>query len=87
MTHCEQWLEKYGRQPRLLLALGILATRQKLFSKAESLFEEAVVLSDDRHLLQQTHLLLAQLHDRMGNEEKAVHHYREASISHQILKA
>lgn len=87
VTHCEQWLDKYGRQPRLLLALGILSTRQKLFDRAESCFAEAIAISNDRLDLYQAHLLLAQLHDRLGNEEKAVHHYREASISRQILKA
>ena len=85
--HCERWLGKYGRQPQLLLALGVLATRQKQFDKSASCFEEAVSLATDRHLLYQAHLLLAQLHDRLGNEEKAVQHYREASISRQILKA
>ncbi len=87
MNHCEQWLEKYGRQPRLLLACGILATRQKLFDKAENCFGEVVVSSHDRLDQYQAHLLLAQLHDRMGNEEKAVLHYREASIGRQILKS
>ena len=85
--HCERWLGKYGRQPQLLLALGVLASRQKQFDKSASCFEEAVSLATDRHLLYQAHLLLAQLHDRLGNEEKAVQHYREASISRQILKA
>ena len=86
-AHCERWLEKYGRQPQLLLALGVLASRQKQFDKSASCFEEAVSLASDRKLLYQAHLLLAQLHDRLGHEEKAVRHYREASISRQILKA
>ena len=85
--HCERWLEKYGRQPQLLLALGVLASRQKQFDKSASCFEEAISLTSDRKLLYQAHLLLAQLHDRLGHEEKAVRHYREASISRQILKA
>lgn len=84
--HCERWLEKYGRQPQLLLALGVLASRQKQFDKSASCFEEAVSLASDQKLLYQAHLLLAQLHDRLGNEEKAVRHYRAASLSHHIPK-
>lgn len=85
--YCERWLEKYGRQPQLLLALGILASRQKQFDQSVSCFQEAVSLASDRKILYQAHLLLAQIHDRLGHEEKAVQHYREASISRQILKA
>lgn len=87
VNHCGQWLEKYGRQPQLLLALGILFSRQKQFDKATGCFEEAITLSPDRRVVYQAHLLLAQLHDRMGSEEKAVHHYREASLARQSFKA
>lgn len=51
--HCERWLEKYGRQPQLLLALGVLASRQKQFDKSASCFEEAISLTSDRKLLYQ----------------------------------
>lgn len=87
LEQCERWLEKYGRQPQLLLALGILMFRLERFGEAESYLEETITLSVDRLVLHQTHLLLAQLHDRLGNEEKAVHHYRKATVSRQILKA
>lgn len=84
---CEQWLKKYGRQPQLLLALGELASRQKSYDMARQYFEEALSLGNDRLVMHQAHLLLAQLHDRMGNEDKAVHHYREASLGRQDLKS
>ena len=70
----ERWLPGHPRDAALLLALGKLCARQRLWGKAQSYLEES--LSVERSCA--THRALAELQDQLGNTEAALRHYRQS---------
>lgn len=70
----ERWLPGHPRDAALLLALGTLCARQRLWGKAQSYLEES--LSVERSCA--THRALAELQDQLGNTEAALRHYRQS---------
>ncbi|WP_448510172.1 heme biosynthesis HemY N-terminal domain-containing protein [Immundisolibacter sp.] len=68
----ERWLAAHPDDPALLLALGRLARRARLWAKAQAYFESSLLLSPTA----QAHLELAQLLEEMGQAPTAAKHYR-----------
>lgn len=68
----ERWLAAHPDDPALLLALGRLARRARLWAKAQAYFESSLLLSPTA----QAHLELAQLLEEMGQASTAATHYR-----------
>jgi HemY protein len=60
------------RDAVLLLTLGRLCARQELWGKAQNYLEASISVEP----LYSAHLMLAQLHDRLGNADAARRHYR-----------
>ena len=61
----------------LLRALGRLCAAQGLWGKAEEFLVVAAGMAPDR----ETHLLLAQLYERLGRAEEAHERYRLAALA------
>jgi HemY protein len=74
IERAEGWLRRHSDDPALLLALGRLCAQQDLWGKAQSYLEASLSIEPSCS----AHLALAQLHERMGNNEAARKHYRES---------
>ena len=74
IERAEQWLKSNRRDAVLLLTLGRLCARQELWGKAQNYLEASISVEP----LHSAHLVLAQLHDRLGNADAARRHYRES---------
>lgn len=68
----ERWLAAHPGDPTLLLALGRLARRARLWAKAQAYFDSSLLLAPTA----QGHLELAQLLEEIGQPEAAAGHYR-----------
>jgi len=76
IAHAEKWLVSHPRDEQLLLALGRLCRRQKLWGKAQSYFEASLALRPTRG----AHVELAQLLDQLERGGEAQRHYRAAAL-------
>jgi HemY protein len=74
IERAEQWLKSNPGEAALLLTLGRLCARQELWGKAQNYLEASISVEP----LYSAHLVLAQLHDRLGNTDAARRHYRES---------
>ncbi len=74
IERAENWLKTNQRDAVLLLVLGKLCTQQQLWGKAQSYLEASLSVEPTYS----AHLVLAQLHDRLGNPDAAHRHYRES---------
>jgi HemY protein len=77
LRRAEAWRGRYGDDPVLLRALGRLCAAQGLWGKAEEFLLLAAGMAPDR----ETHLLLAQLYERLGRADEAQQHYRAAALA------
>jgi HemY protein len=77
LRRAEAWRGRYGDDPVLLRALGRLCAAQGLWGKAEEFLVLAAGMAPDR----ETHLLLAQLYERLGRAGEAHQHYRLAALA------
>nr|ART38550.1 G80 [uncultured bacterium] len=68
----EHWLAAHPDDPALLLALGRLARRARLWAKARAYFDSNLLLSPSAEV----HLELAQLLEEIGQATAAAEHYR-----------
>lgn len=73
LSHAESWLAKQENNPYLLLTLGRLSLRCKLWGKARSYFEASI----GARPLPEAHNELAHLLERMGEKDLAMQHYRQ----------
>ncbi|MCI0505272.1 MAG: heme biosynthesis protein HemY [Gammaproteobacteria bacterium] len=80
LAYAEHWLEREGSDPVLLLTLGRLCLRNRLWGKARSYFEASVAANGPA----ETYNELAHLLETMGESELAMRYYREglAKTSH-----
>lgn len=76
IAHAEKWLTSHPRDEQLLLALGRLCRRQKLWGKAQSYLEASLATRATRG----AHVELAQLFDHLERTEDASRHYRAAAL-------
>jgi HemY protein len=81
IEHCEAWLRERPTDPELALTLGSLCLRQKLWGKAQRYLEQALSDATDSAMVRDTHLKLAQLHEALGQEGPAAHHYRSSALA------
>lgn len=75
IAHAERWLASHPRDEQLLLTLGRLCRKQKLWGKAQSYFEASLAVRPTRG----AHIELAQLLDQFERREEADRHYRAAA--------
>jgi len=74
LSRCEKWLDDYGHDEQLLLALGRIAMRAKLWGKAQGYFEASIgVRATAAACLELAQLLEQQLHQ----PDAAVRYYRQ----------
>ncbi|MDR2678299.1 MAG: heme biosynthesis protein HemY [Zoogloeaceae bacterium] len=69
------WLVRHPEDSRLLLTLGRLCERQKLWGKAQSYLEASLALRPSR----ETYLTLARLMDTLGDAARANQLFRQAA--------
>lgn len=77
IARAETWLKREPRDARLLLMLGRLCVQNELWGKAQSYLEAALSLEP----LPAAHLELARLHERLGRNDDAQRHYRDAALA------
>ncbi|MDR1848634.1 MAG: heme biosynthesis protein HemY, partial [Zoogloeaceae bacterium] len=75
ISRAESWLKTRPYDAILLLALGLLCEKQKLWGKAQSYLEASLAITPSRA----THLALARLLDTLEEPDTANRHYREAA--------
>ena len=76
IAHAEKWLASHPRDEQLLLALGRLCLKQKLWGKAQSYFDASLSIRPTRG----AHVELARLLDQLERGEEANRHYRAAAL-------
>lgn len=74
IARAEQWLQQRPNDACLLLALGRMCVRQRLWGKAQSYLEASLSIEET----QAAHLALARLSDQLDRPEEANRHYRAA---------
>lgn len=67
----EVWLKTQPNNAHLLLTLGKLCTHCELWGKAQNYLEASLSVEPS----QAAHLALAQLHEKLGNQQMAAEHY------------
>ncbi|MCB1956847.1 MAG: heme biosynthesis protein HemY [Rhodocyclaceae bacterium] len=75
LARAEGWLREHPQDAGLLLSLGRLCMRMKLWGKAQSYLEAALSVDADRD----THLALARLSEALERPSEAQKHYRRAA--------
>jgi len=75
IAHAEAWLRQRPYDADLLLVLGRLCEKQKLWGKAQSYLEASLAITPSRA----AHLALARLLDTLEETDAANQHYREAA--------
>lgn len=74
IARAEEWLRQRPADASLLLALGRMCVRQRLWGKAQSYLEASLSIEET----QEGHLELARLSDQLERTEEANRHYRAA---------
>lgn len=75
IARAEGWLKEHPEDGELLLALGRLCVRQRLWGKAQSYLEASLAVQESR----EARLELARLFDQLGRDEEANRLYRECA--------
>ncbi|MDR3322835.1 MAG: heme biosynthesis protein HemY [Zoogloeaceae bacterium] len=75
IARADEWLCQHPEDSHLLLALGRLCERQKLWGKAQSYLEASLALGPSRAGF----LTLARLQDGLGNTAEANRYFRQAA--------
>lgn len=76
----EEWLTCYPTDAELNLTLGSLCLKQKLWGKAKQCIEGALNLGLNIKNEREANLLLAQLHEALGEMESAHYYYRLSAL-------
>jgi HemY protein len=77
IARAEAWLRQHPNDAGLLLALGRMCVRQRLWGKAQSYLEASLAVEET----QEAHLELARLCDQLERTEEADKHYRASARS------
>ena len=81
IERCEAWQREHPGDAELALTLGSLCLRQKLWGKAQRYLEDALSDATAPANVREAHLKLAQLHEALGQQEQADHHYRQCALA------
>ena len=81
IEHCEGWLHARPNDAELALTLGSLCLKQKLWGKAQRYLEQALSDASEPHMVRESHLKLAQLHEALSQPEDAANHYRQCALA------
>lgn len=81
IEHCENWLKSRPNDPELLLSLGVLCLKQKLWGKAQRHIEDALQNADNASTVRIANLKLAQLHEALGQTDDAAKHYKQCAVA------
>jgi HemY protein len=81
IENCEAWMEAHPSDSELILTLGALCFKEKLWGKAQNNLDRATYRQEDPAIAREAHLLLAQLHETLGRPEEAAKHYRESALA------
>ncbi len=84
IENCEAWLIERPTDAELMLTLGSLCLRQKLWGKAQRYLEQALSDAVSPRTLQESHLKLAQFHEALGHAEEAAGHYRQCALATRL---
>jgi HemY protein len=76
IAKAEAWLRRHPDDALLLMALGRMCQRQRLWGKAQSYLEASLSVE----VTQEGHLELARLFDQLGKGEEANKHYRASAL-------
>lgn len=76
IAKAEAWLRRHPDDALLLMALGRMCQRQRLWGKAQSYLEASLSVE----VTQEAHLELARLFDQLGKSEEANKHYRASAL-------
>jgi HemY protein len=77
LHHAEKWIRKHYNDPQLLLCLGRLSMKNRLWGKAQQYLESSLNLQKSP----QCHQALAELMVQMGEINQAVAYYQQACPS------
>jgi HemY protein len=77
LARAEAWLQRWGEEPALLVALGRLCAAEELWGKAEAFLLRAERKEPDPL----TRALLGQMCERLERADEAARWYREAALS------
>ena len=76
IAKAEAWLLRHPDEARILMALGRMCERKKLWGKAQTYFEASLAVETT----QEAHLELARLNDELARPEAANKHYRASAL-------
>lgn len=74
IERAENWLQEHPKDAALLLSLARLSAKQELWGKARSFLEASLALDPSA----ESHLLMAQLLEKLHKPEEACQHYRQS---------
>lgn len=77
LARAEAWLQRWGEEPALLIALGRLCAAEELWGKAE----EFLLKAERKRPHALTRSLLGQMCERLERTEDAARWYREAALT------
>ena len=81
IERCEQWARQHANDAELMLTLGALCLKQKLWGKAQRYLEDALSNAIHAATVREVHLKLAQLHESLNQPEQAAAHYRQCALA------
>jgi HemY protein len=80
IEQCEEWAKRRPSDQALALTLGSLCLKQKLWGKAQLHLESALQGGPEQKVAQQSHFMLAQLHEALKRTDEAAIHYRQCAL-------
>jgi len=76
IAKAEAWLRRHPEQASILIALGRMCFRKRLWGKAQTFLDASLALE----VTQEAHLELARLCDQLERSEQANKHYRASAL-------
>jgi HemY protein len=76
IAKAEGWLNQHPDDAKILVALGRMCFRKRLWGKAQSYLEASLAVE----VSQEAHLELARLFDQLERTENANKHYRASAL-------
>lgn len=81
IENCEIWMGAHPADLELILTLGALCFKEKLWGKAQNNLDRVIYNQNDPAVLREAHFLLAQLHETLGRAEEAAKHYKASALA------